>query len=395
MSMQNGHGAAIVLVLLASLACAPTQATFSQAIAAYERGDHVAAARAARAPAEAGDPDAQLLLGDLYAAGSGVPQNFVLAHLWYNLAAAQGLATAARARDALAARMTAAQLAEAQSLARGWRPATTVAATSAPSSTVDAAEIQRQLSRLGYDPGPADGKPGRRTRQAVKAFQADARLPVNGKLTPSLLAALRERQSPAVADATAGAKLPATMLTLEPTPLYAVPDSGAARLAELPKGARVLTGEMRGSWVRVRALAPARGNGWLDSYALGPDKAGAVAVQPVASEEPAEEPENSASDFFGGLARGVTGLFGGGSTSGTGASDGASTIGIRGFDTTNLAAGRPNAAEFARLQDYAVSADEAGMFAAELGLRPVRVAYLPDPIPVAGAGTAGARGKDK
>jgi TPR repeat protein len=54
----------------------------------------------------------------MYATGSGVPQDFVLAHMWYNQAGASGLELAIENRDRLAADMTMAQVAEAQQLAR-------------------------------------------------------------------------------------------------------------------------------------------------------------------------------------------------------------------------------------------------------------------------------------
>ena len=47
-----------------------------------------------------------------------MPQDFVQAHMWYNLAAAQGTRVAAEWREHIAARMTPAQIAEAQKLAR-------------------------------------------------------------------------------------------------------------------------------------------------------------------------------------------------------------------------------------------------------------------------------------
>ena len=52
----------------------------------------------------------------------GVPQDYVLAHLWFNLAAAQGDANAVDNRDIAASKMTRDQLAEAQRLARDWKP---------------------------------------------------------------------------------------------------------------------------------------------------------------------------------------------------------------------------------------------------------------------------------
>lgn len=54
--------------------------------------------------------------------GAGVPQDFVQAHMWANLAASRGSARALKLRDELAARMTTEQIAEAQKAASRWRP---------------------------------------------------------------------------------------------------------------------------------------------------------------------------------------------------------------------------------------------------------------------------------
>jgi hypothetical protein len=51
-----------------------------------------------------------------------VPQDYVTAHMWFNLAAASGDKTGAEGRDMAAAKMTPAQIAEAQKLAREWKP---------------------------------------------------------------------------------------------------------------------------------------------------------------------------------------------------------------------------------------------------------------------------------
>ena len=61
-------------------------------------------------------------LGLMYSQGRGVLQDFIQAHMWYNLSAAYGEGRSAEARDALARQMTPAQVAEAQRLAREWRP---------------------------------------------------------------------------------------------------------------------------------------------------------------------------------------------------------------------------------------------------------------------------------
>ncbi len=61
-------------------------------------------------------------LGFMYDEGRGVPQDYVQAHLWYNLAAAQGDELARKNREIVAGKMTPEQIAEAQSLAREWKP---------------------------------------------------------------------------------------------------------------------------------------------------------------------------------------------------------------------------------------------------------------------------------
>ena len=49
-------------------------------------------------------------------------QDYGQAQMWYSLCAAQDSAGAAKARDLVAAKMTPAPLAEAQKLAREWKP---------------------------------------------------------------------------------------------------------------------------------------------------------------------------------------------------------------------------------------------------------------------------------
>lgn len=52
--------------------------------------------------------------------GQGVPQDYVQAHMWFNLAAASGGGKAQVGRDRIAKKMTRTQVAEAQKLAREW-----------------------------------------------------------------------------------------------------------------------------------------------------------------------------------------------------------------------------------------------------------------------------------
>ena len=70
--------------------------------------------------AQSGAPDALFELGMLYATGRDVATDLVVAHKWFNLAAARGSASALAHRIELAREMSVEQIAEAQKLAREW-----------------------------------------------------------------------------------------------------------------------------------------------------------------------------------------------------------------------------------------------------------------------------------
>jgi hypothetical protein len=73
------------------------------------------------------------------------------------------------------------------------KPASTSPASTAPAGGAHASadprmveSIQRRLAGLGYKPGPMDGKLGPRTRDAIRRYQRDNGLVVNGEPTTAL-----------------------------------------------------------------------------------------------------------------------------------------------------------------------------------------------------------------
>jgi TPR repeat protein len=68
--------------------------------------------------AEKGDARAQYSLGDTYYRGSGVVQDYVYAHMWWNVASSHDNGWSSRFRDKIESVMTKEQIAEAQKLAR-------------------------------------------------------------------------------------------------------------------------------------------------------------------------------------------------------------------------------------------------------------------------------------
>ncbi|MCY4384581.1 MAG: SUMF1/EgtB/PvdO family nonheme iron enzyme [Nitrospinae bacterium] len=114
----------IPLCALLMLSCAPAAwADYGAGQAAWKAGRYAEAIEQWRASARKGDSRAMLALGRAFVKGVGVPQDYVEAHKWLNLAAAQGDAKAAAERDALAKEMTVEERAEARKLARAWRNA--------------------------------------------------------------------------------------------------------------------------------------------------------------------------------------------------------------------------------------------------------------------------------
>jgi hypothetical protein len=84
--------------------------------------DYAAAVKWFHLAADQGQANAQCFLGLMYFEGRGVPRDYVSAHMWLNFAAAGGIEDAVQYRDALAAKMSPAQIAKAQRLAREWKP---------------------------------------------------------------------------------------------------------------------------------------------------------------------------------------------------------------------------------------------------------------------------------
>lgn len=155
--------AALVLVAcLALVAPAARADVLSSANAAYARGDFIGAVRLLTPPAlkgnaraqaflgfmyengygapqaytaaadlyvqaaTSGNPFGQAMLGLMYDKGHGVPQDFVLAYKWLNLAAARAPKHDRdyflRLRNAVASKMSPAQIAQGQYLALCWAP---------------------------------------------------------------------------------------------------------------------------------------------------------------------------------------------------------------------------------------------------------------------------------
>lgn len=205
----------LLLLLLFSLP-ALAQDPFEQGMQAFEEQDYTTAAAQFETLARQGDPDAQYMLGRLYTRGNGVIQDFISAHMWFNLAAAGGHRRAIAARDTVAERMTAEQLASAQQAARRFRedqsllpadvpvgnlndipprtvrlsPEEPIPEAPPPVDQATVARIQLALSQQGYAIGPITGVVDEALSEAILDYQLTHFMPVDGQPSEELLARL-------------------------------------------------------------------------------------------------------------------------------------------------------------------------------------------------------------
>ena len=113
--------------------------------------DYSAAARWYLFAADHGNATAQYDLGISYAKGEGVPQDNVLAHMWFNLAAVNFTSRLSRdraiaLRDTIARKLSPAEIAKAQEMARKWQAAGTRKLRAYPTSDPREIELIQSLT---------------------------------------------------------------------------------------------------------------------------------------------------------------------------------------------------------------------------------------------------------
>ena len=140
------HLLKLLLVMLVCAAGPAVAGPYEDAYAAHNRGDFAKAMALWRPLAEKGNTRAQYDIASMYENGQGVPVDLVRAYLWFSLAATASEQNYLKVhRDKFAWRMTSDQIAEAQKLAREWKPTQAIASPTAP--TVSAPPPQSSAFR--------------------------------------------------------------------------------------------------------------------------------------------------------------------------------------------------------------------------------------------------------
>lgn len=154
--------------------------------------------------------DSQFNLGILYARGLGVERDLAASYKWFAIAATGGDTDASKKRDDVAQVLDKDSLARARLAVETWTQKVPPAAANdavpldpsweaTPERTASTVGVdmitqaQQLLTMRGYDPGPADGKIGTRTKEAIESFQRSQGMKVTGLVDEALIRALARR----------------------------------------------------------------------------------------------------------------------------------------------------------------------------------------------------------
>lgn len=148
--------------------------------------------------------------------------------------------------------------------------------------------------------------------------------------------------------------------------VYAEPGVGARQVGTIRAGTRVNLFGRKGGWEEIFAEREEI-IGWIRSYQV---RAGDYAPQVEAGTEP------DSRGFLSGLAvfsRKASRFFSGDEG---GSSSGTATIGVRGLSEAEIKSAKPNAAEFARMQEYASNKKRSKRFTKEGQLKAQKVKHI-------------------
>jgi len=263
------------------------------------------------------------------------------------------------------------------------------------SSTSDAAptsfkqlvmDIQHMLTELGYRPGPVDGSYGSSTRQAIKRYQSNTGLVVDGHPSESLRQHLRVTTGDAApADTQAGTANEAAATkaprkaawqgaTIADSLLRIAPSGASSSKQRLPKGTQLEVIRRQGAWLEVRVKASGS-EGWVKQSSVR-----------AVTETTAALSKKKSGGFFANLSRGISRLLGGAKEEPR--DQGNVTVGIRGLAPEDLAATIPDPGELDKMEGFRADRDQAYRFAGEEQLTAQSVEYIES------VGTRGASGPE-
>ncbi|MCK5366394.1 MAG: peptidoglycan-binding protein, partial [Gammaproteobacteria bacterium] len=205
-------------------------------------------------------------------------------------------------------------------------------------------DIQGMLTELGYRPGGVDGSVGQRTREAIRRYQSNTGLTVDGHPSESLRQHLRVTTGAAApgnaTESRAGGQAAGEKSkrkaawqgrTVADSLLRIAPSGASASKQRLAKGTELEVIRRQGAWLEVR-VKNGGSEGWVKQSSVR-----------AATEAAAAPSKKKSGGFFANLSRGISRLLGGSSDAPR--DHGNVTVGIRGLAAEDLAATIPDPGE--------------------------------------------------
>ena len=236
-------------------------------------------------------------------------------------------------------------------------------------------DIQGMLTALGYRPGGVDGSVGQNTRQAIRRYQSNTGLLVDGHPSESLRQRLRVTTGAAAPGSTTarGAGSQATPekskrkaawqgRTVADSLLRIAPSGASASKQRLAKGTELGVIRRQGAWLEVRVKSSGS-EGWV--------KQSSVAAATRTASAPSKKKSGG---FFANLSRGISRLLGGSSDAPQ--DQGNVTVGIRGLAAEDLAATIPDPGAVDKMEGFRADRDQAYRFASQEKLTAQSIEYL-------------------
>ena len=236
-------------------------------------------------------------------------------------------------------------------------------------------DIQSMLTDLGYRPGGVDGSVGQRTRQAIRRYQSNTGLTVDGHPSEGLRQHLRVTTGAAAPGSAAASraggqaageksKRKATWQgrTVADSLLRIAPSGASASKQRLVKGTELEVIRRQGAWLEVR-VKNSGSEGWVKQSSVR-----------AATETASAPSKKKSGGFFANLSRGIARLLGGASDAPQ--DQGNVTVGIRGLAAEDLAATIPDPGEVDKMESFRADRDQAFRFASEEQLTAQSIEYL-------------------
>lgn len=185
-----------LLFLLFCLVPVAASASFNSAMDQYNKGHYIKAKKEMHRLAKENRPYAQFMLGKMFVRGKGIKKNYIRGYKWLALAEDNGIKAAGNLKDKIRKKMSSTQVYKAKSMVHDFKNRNHYSYNRKEYTDKKTVRlVQQKLRDRGYYRSSIDGRLGWLTQKAIRKYQENNWLNVNGKITPVLLTTLNNKHN--------------------------------------------------------------------------------------------------------------------------------------------------------------------------------------------------------